>query len=703
MHISYRPRMILDILVREPLEITLHDIAKEVNVSSRTIHRELFSVEQVLAEYDLTLHKKSGVGIQIMGDSEKIKSLKKDLMDLSTVEYTAEERKILILTELLTASNPIKLISLAIDYKATISVISHDLDDLELWLKPYNVSLIRKRGYGVELTGSEISLRNAIIDHILTNINEFELLSMIKNDIQLDSWLLSNSITQQLFHLFDKDTIIRVEHALSDLEQNQAFPLTTSSYINLVIYIAITIGRIETGRMILPGEHHLNKRDDEEEYKIAQLIVQKLETEGIVIAFPSPELSLLVMQLKGSKLQHAPNQLNQYANVEMMARVRKLIKLCEQQLKVAFSQDQSLFEGLLMHIVPTLYRITNHKVIHNPLLTDIQKNYRHLYDVIEAAASEAFPAVSMPEDEIGYLVLHFGASMERNGWQRYIYRVLVVCLSGIGTSKMLASRINTEFSEIKIVGNLSWSEAELIPKTDYDLIISTTPLPLNQDEYLIVSPLLPPEAIAKTRLFLARTRSMQKSIDIAPSVQMEKERSMHKLRKMLLYLNPIITLLDGFQLYEMDKTPFDFNELLHNMAETMVIQQIIGNANVLVQHLEKRSAYGGIAIPDSPIVFFHTRNEEIRKPSLSMFVLTSPMEEITLGDEKLHIQSIILMLAPEAIEKQSLEVLSEISVLLLDSSTIDILQTKDRQRITNYLAAHMEIFCENLFKKEKTK
>src|SRR3954462_392049 len=130
MHISYRPRMILDILVREPLEITLHDIAKEVNVSSRTVHRELYHVEQVLAEYGLTLHKKSGVGIQIIGDSEKIKSLKKDLMDLSTVEYTAEERKTLMLSELLTASNPIKLISLAIDYKATISVITHDLDDL---------------------------------------------------------------------------------------------------------------------------------------------------------------------------------------------------------------------------------------------------------------------------------------------------------------------------------------------------------------------------------------------------------------------------------------------------------------------------------------------------------------------------------------------------------------------------------------------
>jgi mannitol operon transcriptional antiterminator len=693
--------MILDILVREPFEITLHDIAKEVNVSSRTIHRELFSLEQVLAEYELKLHKKSGVGIQIIGDSEKIKSLKKDLMDLSTVDYTAEERKILMLTELLTASNPIKLISLAIDYKATISVITHDLDDLELWLKPYNLSLIRKRGYGVELTGSEISIRNAIIDHILTNINEFELLSMIKNDTQLDSWLRTNSITQQLFDLFDKETIIKVEHALNDLEQKQAFPLTSSSYINLVIYIAITISRMETGRIILTGEQDLNKLDEEEELKIAQCIIEKLKAAGIDVAFPPYELLLLVIQLKGSKLQHAPSQLNQYSNVEMMARIRKLIKLCEHQLQVAFSQDQSLFDGLLMHIVPTLYRIANQKVIHNPLLADIQKNYKQLYDVIEVAASEVFPAIAIPDDEIGYLVLHFGASMERNGWHRHIYRVLVVCLSGIGTSKMLASRIQTEFSEIKIVGNLSWSEAELIPKTDYDLIISTTPLPLNQEEYLIVSPLLPPEAIAKTRLFMARARSWNRSVELAPTVQMAKERSLRTLRNMLLYLNPINALLDDFKIHEMDNRALDFNEILHKMAEMMLEEHVIEDANVLAQYLEKRCAYGGIAIPGSAIVFLHTRNEEIRKPSLSMHVLSSPLEEIMLGDEKVRIQSIILMLAPETIEKQSLEVLSEVSVLLLDSSTIDIIRTKDRQRIREYLAEHMEVFFENLFIKEK--
>jgi mannitol operon transcriptional antiterminator len=354
-----------------------------------------------------------------------------------------------------------------------------------------------------------------------------------------------------------------------------------------------------------------------------------------------------------------------------------------------------------MHIVPTLFRITNQKVIHNPLLMDIQKNYKHLYDVIEAAASEVFPAISIPDDEIGYLVLHFGASMERNGWHRHIYRVLVVCLSGIGTSKMLASRIQTEFSEIKIVGNLSWSEAERVPKTDYDLIISTTPLPLNQDEYLIVSPLLPPEAIVRTRLFMARTRSLNRSIELAPSMQIEKGKSLQKLRNMLSYLDPIIDLLDGFQVHEMDNSSLDFNGILLNMAEMMVKKQVVENANILAKHLEKRCAYGGLAIPDSAIVFLHTRNEEIRKPSLTMHVLSSPLEDFTLGDEKVRIQCIILMLAPEAIEKQMLEVMSEISVLLLDSSTIDILKTKDKLRITDYFAAHMEAFYENLFIKEK--
>jgi mannitol operon transcriptional antiterminator len=692
--------MILDILMRDPLEITLHDIANEINVSTRTIHRELSGLEQILEKYDLILHKKSGVGIQITGEADKIKLLKKDLVGLTSVEYTSEERKLLILAELLTALNPIKLISLAIDYQTTISVITHDLDDLELSLKPFKLSLIRRRGYGVELAGTEISKRNAIIETILEHLNEFELLSMIKGETLLDSWLHSNSATRQLFRLLDKAILVKVERALRGLEQNQAFPLTPGSYIHLVIYLVIMLSRREIGRGIPAGEHPPSKPEDKEELKIALYIIKQLMAEGMEMDFPQSEIAMLVIHLKEAKLQYAPNPLNQYSNVEMLVNIRKLIKLCEQRLKVALSQDHSLFEGLLMHMVPTLQRILNHKVIKNPLLSEIQKKYKNLYDVIEDAVREVFPALSIPAAEIGYLVMHFGSSMERNGWHRHTYRVLVVCLTGIGTSKMLASRIHTEFPEMEIKGNMSWSEAKEIPKTEYDMIISTTPLPMNEEDYLIVSPLLPPDAIQKTRLFMARMRSQNKVSAPVLSLQNQKGNSLQRLQSLFKYMDHIVGLLEDFQIYEIDNTLLDFSGVLEHITSTMYKEHVIRETNGLLQHLEKRRSAGGITIPGSHIVLLHTRNDEVLKSSLSMHVLNRPLEEYGADEEK-RIQSIILMIAPEEMTKEKLEVLSEISVLLLDSSTIEVLNTENRQLITDYFAMYLESFCENLIIKEK--
>jgi mannitol operon transcriptional antiterminator len=700
MYISYRQRMILDILIRDPFEVTLHYIANVINVSTRTIHRELSGLEQILQKYDLILHKKSGVGIQIAGEAEKIKLLKKDLMGLTPVEYTSEERKLLILAELLTALQPIKLISLAIDYETTISVITHDLDVLELRLKPYQLSLIRRRGYGVELAGTEMSIRNAIIETILEHLNEYELLSVIKGETLLDSWLHNHSATQQLFRLLDKAILVKVEHALRGLEQKQAFPLTPDSYIHLVIYLVIMLSRREMGRVIPAGVFPPSKSEHMEELKIAHYIIEQLTAEGMDGDFSQSEIAMLVIHLKGAKLHYAPNPLNQYSNVEMLASIRKLIKLCEQRLKVALSQDHSLFEGLLMHIVPTLHRISNHKVIKNPLLSEIQLKYKNLYDVIEAAAREVFPALSIPEAEIGYLVMHFGSSMERNGYHRHTYRVLVVCLTGIGTSKMLASRIHTEFPEMEIKGNMSWSEAQEVPKTEYDMIISTTPLPMNEEEYLIVSPLLPPDAIQKTRLFMARMRSQNKFAAPVLSLRHQKGNSLQRLQSLHRYMDHIVGLLEGFKIYEIDNALLDFSGILQHIAATVLKEQVIREVNGFLQHLEKRCSAGGIAIPGSNIVLLHTRNDEVLKTSLSLHVLNRPLEEYRADEEK-RIQSIILMIAPEEMITEKLEVLSEISVLLLDSSTIDVINTANKELITDYLAMYLESFCENLIIKEK--
>ena len=89
MYISARERQILEILLKNTDEMTVKDLAKQIGVSGRTIHRDLKNVEDILGEYNLSLQKKSGVGVQITGDQTKIRELELYLFNLSHTEYTA--------------------------------------------------------------------------------------------------------------------------------------------------------------------------------------------------------------------------------------------------------------------------------------------------------------------------------------------------------------------------------------------------------------------------------------------------------------------------------------------------------------------------------------------------------------------------------------------------------------------------------------
>ena len=69
--------------------------------------------------------------------------------------------------------------------------------------------------------------------------------------------------------------------------------------------------------------------------------------------------------------------------------------------------------------------------------------------------------------------MHFGASIERLRALKREIRAIIVCTSGIGSSRMLSSRLSKEIPEIRIMDSVSWYEAARMPTDQYDLVLST--------------------------------------------------------------------------------------------------------------------------------------------------------------------------------------------------------------------------------------
>lgn len=697
MSISSRQRMILDILLAKEQGITIKEIADEVEVSTRTVHRELDEIEQLLGTYQLKLVKRAGVGVQVDGDSASKDELRLSLINLTTLDFTADERKILILCFLLSSTEPVKLVSLAYDLKVTPATISHDLDELEGWIGRYDLSLIRRRGYGVELQGSESAKRKAMSSLISENLNEYELIGLIKENIQGKSSRNIDSVSEHLLGLIEKEKLIMVENALRNLENELPYPLADSAYIGLVIHLSLAMERIKKGERISFDEDYLAELKNTPEFQIAVRILERLKN-IFQVDIPDAEVGYITMHLRGAKLRTSQDDFLLTGNAELMGKVHKLIQYCQENLNVQFEKDSSLLHGLLTHMEPAIFRIKKNMKIRNPLLDQIKTNYAELFSVIQAGVNKVFPQLEVPEEEIGYLVMHFGASLERSNQKDWDYRALIVCSSGIGSSKILATRIDKEIPEINHLKNISLFDIDKIPKGDYDIIISTIPLPMNTNKYILVSPLLTKEDIQKIKLSLRSVRVFRSKGEQS-FIAIHTQDPVAKLRSLQSYCHHTVNILEGFE-FQRINNPIDTTEsILSQICHDLVQKKIIQNKEAVVNQLLEREKLSGIGIPNTGMALFHGRNEQINRVSFTVYLLTKPIWIKSMENKDIEVNNILMLLGPKEMTKEGLEVLSQISALLIDDDTVGVLRSKDAKAMMDYFSEKLYEFCYNQMQK----
>ncbi|WP_289138073.1 BglG family transcription antiterminator [uncultured Brevibacillus sp.] len=700
MQISSRQRSIIEILMQEQKGATIGFIAEHIGVSPRTIHRELEAVDELLAEYGMKLVRKAGAGVEIVGSEEQKQSLQASVLHQTTTEFTAQERKVIILCSLLEASEPVKLISLAIDLKVTTATISHDLDDLEVMLARYELSLLRKRGYGVEVLGTESSKRRVISRLISEHLDDHEMIGVIKENIQNKALRNIDSISERLLGLIDREKLIKVENALNNLEDDLSYHLADSAYIGLVTHLALAVERVEKGENIHFDEKTLSELISTSEYQAAQRIMERLQL-IFQMEIPAAEVGYITMHLRGAKLRHSQDDSFWPENTELMATTYRLIQLCEESLGVPLKEDSSLFHGLLTHLEPALYRLKRKMEIRNPILDQIKSNYQELFVVVKDAVAALFPQFDVPDEEVGYLVMHLGAALERTRQEQQRYRALVVCSSGIGSSKILATRIKKEIPEIVSLQNLSMFDLEDIPESEYDLIISTIPLPLSPMDYVVVSPLLPQDDIQKIKFHLHSTGE-KLSAPRAMRVVTSGKKSIEQLRAMQNYSRYASELVEGLRVRAWDNHGLDLRSLLQQISQELKESQTIKEAAPVMQQLLDREKLGGLGIPGTSMALFHGRNDNVIKVSFTIHRLQKPLLLRSMDEEDMSIHWLLVMIGPRDVPQEGLEVLSEISSLLIEEEMQSVLETGETQQIADYIADKLYAFCQKKIGWERT-
>ena len=101
MFITSREKSIIELIVKTSGKHTVYSLSAFLNVSGRTVQRNLKSIESILKQYHLELKRTANEGLFIDGKNEHIYRLIQNLAEVNPTDETPEERKLNLLIILL--------------------------------------------------------------------------------------------------------------------------------------------------------------------------------------------------------------------------------------------------------------------------------------------------------------------------------------------------------------------------------------------------------------------------------------------------------------------------------------------------------------------------------------------------------------------------------------------------------------------------
>ncbi|WP_314059374.1 BglG family transcription antiterminator [uncultured Vagococcus sp.] len=687
MYLSARPRLLLEQLMMTPQPLHLSDIAEEFEVSERTIRRDLKEVKATLATFDLKLTKEKHY-LSVQGSEEAKQRFKWQLLDLTYNDFSPEERQQYILKELLKSDGTLKLIGLANDLSVTVSTISNDLTKIEEdYLNPTLIS--RKKGMGISLNASEMEKRGMLSDLFWKKYPKQQFMRVLFNQFADDfTEDRLNYITQQVH-------IERVEQSLRNIRDSMSYDITDESYINLVIHVAISVQRITDGNAM--KEELVNPEVvNYPEFQFAQeLLTTSLSL--TIEELPLGEVEFVTMHLRGAKAQNYVGEFNSNEQVQAVTIATQLIAKVSEKTGSSLASD-SLLKSLTAHLRPALRRLNAEMSITNPLIQSIKRDYEELFSIVQESMKDIYRYQTVPEEEIGYLVLHFGAALLQQE-EQVALSALVVCASGIGTSRMLVTRLKQAIPQLNTLKTISLFElSKELGHSSYDLIVSTIDLGEVSYDYFHVTPILSEREISQIEVYLQNKRSQyrRKQNREEKEQQLTKLEAIHLLENRQLYTGTVVTLLNHFQVVPIDNTLTTIEDTLRAICTTLLERDGGLDVEGLLQSLLVREKWSGFGISDTQLALFHARNASIIQPIFQLFPLAHSIVMPAMGGGEVRVSTIVLLLAPEKLEQQGLELMSQISSLLIESeSTTERLQSGDTRQITQFIVERLLAFANN--------
>lgn len=466
---------IINALAKYDRFVTSNELAQIIGVSTKTIYRSIAAINH---EYHSPIIRSERGKGYILDYDQYLKLSGQSHENSSLMVKSPIERRNEVVTNLLfNAPLAANINDIYEKYYVSAELIRQDLLAIENVLKKDGLTIERKGNY-VAIKGEEQQIRRAI-NNALVQSKAMNTESI--NDFASEFEDLSNYDNQFL--------TTQIDWIQKSLNTTIPYPYN----FNIFSHLYVLIKRFRNGEVVksnsqaLVQDRYRQLREDNSKFwKVSNDVIQNT-ADYIHRDIPEIESYYLLEYLISMRYNH-DFELDDMFSSEAGKLADYYIKGF--QLNLQSPKVKSLKSDLISHIRPMYNRLNNQIVIANKLLDDIKSEYHDLFarlkDLSDQAYQDHLLQWNISDDEIGFLTLYFAKYFEETSIRK---KVLVMCASGVGTSKLLYAKIHRNFPDLDLVGITSKNDYEnnYEEYANVDVIISTIPVKPQNNEQVILS------------------------------------------------------------------------------------------------------------------------------------------------------------------------------------------------------------------------
>lgn len=686
MTLSTRNLLILDFLIKHK-QSSIKEIAEKFNISESSARYDLKNIEVLIEKKNANIEFLSKGNIYFNNFEKNIFDFSQDnLQYILTSEERVEFLEIFILLN--NQSFNIQRIIEILDI--TRNTFKSDFEKVK--------QNFYKMGITLNNDGTFSLKRGSSRTYILIPLSRLIKRFIFQEEVYYypNKFIFNNAFK----HIsYDKINII-TQYIREVLERSNKI-LSDESYQMLIAYIIIVVETVANNYKLQTNTNNEEFFKSKEEFKILTSKKYILEEE-FKIKIDETELIRLTNFFLGS--QTYTKKIDFYENwIRSEIFIEKFIRDVSSQLKYNLTKDTILFNGLLNHLKPAVYRIKNKINLENSIYEELILKEKKLFDIVKKSIENIPELKEISNDEIAYLVVYFKASIERIEQNKKVKKkILVVCNFGYGTSRLLSQNLHENY-EVEIVATLPVYELKNYKNLEnIDYILTTTTFNQNSINIPIiqVNPILDKNdfALLDSLNFKRNKNKISLKVLINLIKNNIKENEISTVIKALKenlddffiddYIHSPIPILNLKTLLPAENiviTDEDFNwkNAIWKLGDLLIEKKLVSSSYIkdIIKIVEDNGTY---MVVDERFGIFHAKNNDnIFQTSLMLLV---SKKQIQIKDKKTHL---ILILASKD-GHEHLQSLIEFSKIFESKENIDkILKLSSNKRIFDFISKNI--------------